>query len=220
MSLVALVPDGSYPVVLAKLLAERRQSLGVAPVRLEIVKDALHDSSGEAASLLRPYLSTATHVLVLRDLEGSGWEARGTEALEAAIRRDLEANGWAGRPVEVIVVEPEIEAWLRFDSAHLAELVEHYARKRRDMAALLFAQTRDAAVARHGGLNSLGKPIRPKEVFLDLLREFGIQHSNALYGWLALREGLKGCRVPSFRRLVATLQTWFPAHSATALHRK
>lgn len=209
--LAVVVPDGAYPLVIGRLLQSRAESLGTRPVELEIVKDILRDSSGETASILRPYLSSVSHALVIRDLEGSGWESRGAAALEAALRTDLERNGWQNRPLEVIVVEPEIEIWLRFDSRHLADLVETKARKKKDMSALLFPEICTSAIARHGGLGSHGKPIRPKEVLEEILREFGIQRSNSLYDWLAERESLRGCKVASFRRLAARLQEWFPA---------
>ncbi|MBE7504076.1 MAG: hypothetical protein HS113_28070 [Verrucomicrobiales bacterium] len=72
--LAILVPDGAYPLILAKLLTVRRQSLAIAAVAFEIIKDVFHDSSPEVITMLRPYLRTCTHVLVFRDLHGSGWE--------------------------------------------------------------------------------------------------------------------------------------------------
>lgn len=208
--LALVVPDGAYPVVVRQLLEKRAQSLGISPVELQIVKDILRDSSGETAEVLRPYLRTATHALVIRDLEGSGWEDRGADALEQSLRLDLERNGWAGRPLAIIVVEPEIEAWLRFDSRHLADLVESHARKKRDMAVLLFPQVCAEAINKCGGKGEYGKPIRPKETLEMIFREFGIQRSNAHYGSLAERESLRGCRIKSFQRLIDQLKEWFP----------
>jgi len=49
------------------------------------------------------------------------------------------------------------------------------------------------------------------EVLESVLLEFGVRRSNALYERLPAVEGLRGYRVPSFRRLLAILQDWFPA---------
>jgi hypothetical protein len=121
------------------------------------------------------------------------------------------ANGWVRERVAVIVAVPEIEAWLRFDSLHLSRLLKQDARKAQEKAELLFPTVISSAIAQTGGANALGKPRNPKEAFAAVLREFGIQRSNAVYGKLAAKESLRGCLVPSFRRLVATLQQWFPA---------
>jgi hypothetical protein len=208
--LVILVPDGAYPLVLGTFLTRRRPSLRIAEIPFEVCKDALHDSSTDVAALLRPFLKTCTHALVVRDLHGSGWEDRGPGELEAHLSSQLNRNGWSPDQSAALVVEPEIEAWLRFDSPHLRNLIRERARRRVADAELLFPEVAKEALARSGGVDSWGKPAQPKEAFEGLLLQFGIQRSNALYGRLAEVESLDRCRVPSFRRLVRTLRTWFP----------
>lgn len=208
--LAILVPDGAYPEVLRALLGERCESLGIRIVGFEVVKDALRDSSPDSAQLLRSYLGQCTHALVLRDLHGSGAEAAGAKALELRIEAELHANGWPKTNAAAIVVEPEIEAWLRFDSTHMAALVKGRARRSREKADLLFPLSREKAINQSGGASASGKPINPKEAFEAILREFGIQRSNALYGILAGKESLKNCIVPSFQRLTELLRKWFP----------
>jgi hypothetical protein len=209
--LAILVPDGAYPLILEALLTMRRKSLGLREVSHVIIKDAFRDSSHEVVALLRPYLRECSHVLLLRDLEGSGVEHRGAAALEAELLDDLHANGWLPGRAAALVVEPEVEAWLRFDSIHLQHLVRERARRRRDEAELLFSQVAQTAIAATGGANAFGKPNRPKEALEAVFEEFGVQRSNAIYGRLAEQEGLRGCKVDSFQRLVVTLQQWFPA---------
>ncbi|MCB1127173.1 MAG: hypothetical protein KDM81_11785 [Verrucomicrobiae bacterium] len=209
--LAILVPDGAYPLILDALLTKRRESLGLRPVLREIVKDTFHDSSREVVALLRPYLRECSHVLLLRDLEGSGAEERGATALERELLAELVANGWHGDRAAVLVVEPEVEAWLRFDSVHLGDLIRERARRRQGEAELLFPQVVAEAIESNGGMNEIGKPRRPKETLEAVLELFGVRRSNAIYGRLAEREGLRGCKVRSFQRLVATLQEWFAA---------
>jgi hypothetical protein len=208
--LAILVPDGSYPLILGALLSRRRASLRLRPVAHEIIKDAFHDSSQEVVTLLRPYLRSCSHVLLVRDLHGSGAELKGAAILEEELLAELHANGWTRGRAATLVVDPEVEAWLRFDSIHLHNLVRERARRRQGEADLLFAQVVNGAIHANGGLNDLGKPRQPKEVLESVLETFGVQRSNALYENLAEREGLRGCRVASFNRLVDTLQGWFP----------
>jgi hypothetical protein len=210
MKLAILVPDGAYPQVLGAFLETRRPSLGIGPVDYEFIPDVLRDSSANAIELLRPFLRSCTHALVIRDLHGSGWEDRGLEALERMLVAGLLDSGWAEGRAAAIVVEPEIEAWLRFDSTHLRELIRERARRNRDSTALFFQTEINAAIDQNGGLNPLGKPANPKEVFEHLLETFGVQRSNAIYGKLAGSESLRGCVVPSFNRLLHLLQGWFP----------
>ncbi len=141
----------------------------------------------------------------------SGWEDRGAKALEDHLLAQLHANGWPEGRACVLVVEPEIEAWLRFDSVHLQKLVRERARRRQAEAELLFSIETAKAIAALGGANELGKPRQPKEVLARVLEVFGVQRSNSLYQKLAADEGLKHCKVESFQRLVRVLRGWFPA---------
>jgi len=77
--------------------------------------------------------------------------------------------------------------------------------------AAAFRATVGTAVQNHGGVEQNDKPVRPKEVFLDILGEFHIPQSSSLYAQLAARESLKGCTVPSFIRLLEVLRSWFRA---------
>lgn len=213
--LAILVPDEAYRRILEVLLTERRESLGIRPVAFRIIKDALHDSSGEAVELLRPFRDECSHALLLRDLHGSGSEAKGAADLEAELLQSLHTSGWPQDTSAVLVVDPEVEAWLRFESVHLQNLIRERARRHRAEVDLLYRQVLQEAIRANGGENEIGKPRRPKEVLEQVLEHFGVQRSNALYGRLAEVEGLKNCKVPSFQRLVSILQSWFPAPRAT-----
>lgn len=207
--LVVLVPDGAYPLVLSAFLDQRRASLGLRRVAYKIVKDMFRDSSREAVELLRPYQRLCSHALIIRDLHGSGWENKGAAALEEVIKQEMVVKGWNTERCDAIVVEPEIEAWLRFDSTHLHQLIRDRARRKIEWEDLLIQPLIDDLIEKQGGKNSHGKPKQPKEAFEEILRAFGIQRSNALYGHLASVESLKGCAVPSFNRLNQTLCSWF-----------
>src|SRR5690349_7421368 len=117
--LAILVPDGAYPEVLGALLDERRQRWGIRKVAVDVIKDTLRDSSPDAAQFIRPFLRQCSHALIVRDLQGSGAEGIGVQALESALEDQLVTNGWQADRCAAVVVEPEIEIWLRFSSTHM-----------------------------------------------------------------------------------------------------
>ena len=161
--LIVIVPDGAIEQVATMLLEHRASHLGMKKVRFEVKKDIFHDSSSKAAtvSLLRGYIRTHRYALVMRDLEGSGWEDEGSVAMEAAFKNELSANGWPSR-VEVIALEPEIESWLRFDSTTFHGLIEEQARRNKPATASKVAACIASAVQTNGGTTA-NKPIRPKK---------------------------------------------------------
>lgn len=206
--LVILTPDNAYKQVLPAILA-KYQALGIRSVTAEIVSDPLHDSSDQAVELLRPYKSTHRRALVVRDIEGSGREAQGAAALESNLHAQLIQSGWQGDDAAALVLEPELESWLRFGSSHMGGVLQELARKNRDQLPKWETKLQEICL-QHGGMDQLGKPVRPKEVFQDLLRVYHIRPSNAILGKLAEKESLRNCRVPSFLRFCERMQEWFP----------
>jgi len=208
--LVVVTPDGAYHLVLNALL-DRTESLGIRPVKRQLLKDPLHDSSGDLTNLLRPLRRGYHRALVIRDLAGSGWEKHGVQGLEDHLYKQLRSLDWAEKDCAAIVVEPEIESWLRMPSPHLDRLLTERARRNRELDTSGQREKLSELIERHGGLANNGKPLQPKEVFEDFLFYFGIPRSNSLYQRLAQQESLTNCMTPSFIRLRNKLQTWFPA---------
>ncbi|MFZ2282066.1 MAG: hypothetical protein WAW39_29995 [Prosthecobacter sp.] len=206
--LVILTPDSAYKEVLPAILA-RYQALGIRSVTPVIVSDPYHDSSGQAVELLRSYQSSHQRALVVRDIEGSGREVQGATALEINLHEQLIQSGWENDRAAALVLEPELESWLRFGSSHMGTVLHERARKNRDKLVEWETKLQDIC-NEHGGMDQLGKPLRPKEVFRDLLKVYNIPPSNAILGRLAERESLRNCRVPSFLRFCDLMREWFP----------
>jgi hypothetical protein len=206
--LVVVVADSAYEAVLNELFV-RSGEAGFRQVLPRIVPDPFHDSSGKLTELLRPFLREYDHALVLRDLAGSGWEHKGARKLEEWLETQMHGNGWLHKKHAAIVTEPEIEEWLRLPSASLADLLKARAKTHRDCIKS-FQNVLDDLLKQHGGRNQLGKACKPKEVFEDLVRHYGIPPANALRGFLAKREPLNGCMSHSFNRLLQILRSWFP----------
>lgn len=216
IDLAIITPDGAYPVVLEAML-NRPDALGIRHIIREIIKDALHDSSGNTVDLLRPYLGKCRKALLVRDLEGSGWEERGAQALTDELIQKAIANGWDAAACRAIVVEPEIEVWLRMPSTHLVSLVREKARKNREYSPEQILACLEEIICKTGGRTADGKPVRPKESFAEFLRQFGMPRSNALYRYLAERESLSRCVSTSYNRLITILQNWFPVPVSNAI---
>jgi len=213
--LVVVGADADVLAIARTIITQRGKSLGIRPVRAEksdFIRDVLHDSSppDAVAGLLRGYTETHHHAVALRDLEGSGYERKGAGKLAADIETALSRSGWGTERIGVIVIEPEVERWLRLESVHFEKLVRENVRRGRFSPAALRAAV-ESALQNHGGVERDDKPVRPKEVFLDILGKFHIPQSSSLYAQLAARESLKGCTVPSFIRFLEVLRCWFPA---------
>lgn len=132
--------------------------------------------------------------------EGSGGEGISVEELELEVKQGLERNGW-DRRCEVIALDPELEIWvwsnsphvpesLGLDSHHLNEVLERFPR------------------------NAIGKPVHPKEAMQESPRLARKPRSAAIFRQLASSVSLWGCQDRAFRKLLSTLQTWFPTHAS------
>lgn len=206
--LVILSPDGAYKQVLPVLL-KRHQALGIRAITFDVVSDPYHDASGQIVELLRPYLTSHGKALVVRDIEGSGKEAGGAAALEAELMESLVQNGWQAENSAALVLEPEIESWLRLGSTHMDALIKRLARREKDKTDD-WRNVAESLAQAHGGWLQAGKPARPKEVYQGVLRQYGISPSNAWLGELASKESLMGCAVPTFNRFRELVRNWFP----------
>lgn len=201
--LVVLVPDDGYVKVLANMLA-RPDALGIRPVRVDIEFHAHRDPGclRESADFLRRYHTVHDHALVCFDRDGCGKEKLEPQELEQRVERQLARNGWDAR-AEVVVVDPELEAWVWADSPHVAACLG-WSKQRQGLREWLAQE----------GLwrRSRNKPSDPKEAFQAALRKVRKRKSNAIFGELAGRVHFDGCTDRAFCKLRRILRRWFPAH--------
>ncbi len=197
--LVLLVADANMEQTVKGLLS-RPEALGIRAVTFEVIKHVERDPGClKGADLLRLYRDRYRHALVLFDREGSGREGSSREVLE----RDLEerlASDW-GERARVVVLDPELEAWLWSDSPHVDAVLGWGGRAQ---------SLRSWLVDRNLLVAGAVKPQRPKEAAEKALRQVWKPRSSALYGELARKVSFKRCEDPSFRRLLAILRGWFP----------
>lgn len=193
---VLLVADKDMEYALRGMLA-RPEALGIRPIRHIFRRHGDHDAGVrvEAPEYLRDFSADSSYALVLFDHAGCG-DTRPAAEIEQSVQVRLDRSGWAGRSA-VVVIEPELEAWVWSTSPQVHRALGISAQQR---SHLLAARPRAET----------GKPVDPKEAMHAALRLGRTRLSASLFRELAGTVGLRRCRDRSFQRLLGTLRTWFP----------
>jgi hypothetical protein len=126
---VFLVADKNMEAAFMGFLGRSQfhQSLGCGVFEFDENQDLLvsgeHDPGvyTRAHELLRSYQKTHHHAVVALDEAWDG--APKAQRIEQKIRQDLELSGWEAEQVEVIVICPELEAWVCHDSPMVEEVL-------------------------------------------------------------------------------------------------
>ncbi len=201
--LVVLVADADAEAVVRTLLSKRHKSLGIKPMMegkdFVIHKHPNLDSEVRtgAVDFLRPFQRDFYHALVIFDHKGCGAEGeKPQDLLEDELEQELKRNGWHDR-CAVIVIEPELEAWVWAGLHHIARVAGLTVKALQDLVAKF-------------PKNNLGKPVEPKEAWREVLRRGGRKPSAKIFGELAESVSLSKCQDRAFRKLVTVLRSWFP----------
>lgn len=203
---VLLVADGTMQWVVRGLL-ERRDFydlFGVARFRFDILVDREGNDPGvfaRGAELLKPYSFTHGYALVVLDARWEGAPKPGK--IRQKLRRKL-AQTWREGAFEVVVLDPELEAWFWQDDASVARVIGRRPPLRDWMEGAGWWPAESA------------KPSKPKDALAWALRQTGVRWSSALHGEVARIAPLEGCQDASFRLFVETLATWFPGEGTGA----
>ena len=200
-----VVADLDAENVLKALLA-RHQSLGIRQLRFDPDQDLLRYSGRDpgcrldAVALLQPFQTTHDHARVIFDRHGSGRDTDSREAIEEEIEQRLSVNGW-GQRARVIVLDPELEAWVWSQSPEVATTMGW------ESLGELHAFLRAKNWLADGSV----KPAQPKEAMEAALREKRKPHSARRFEALAEKVGrLDACEDSAFEKFLATLREWFP----------
>ncbi|MBI4581582.1 MAG: hypothetical protein HY718_17930 [Planctomycetes bacterium] len=182
----------------------RHESLGIrvlSPHRVDVFRHIQHDNGcyGNAHEFLRPFIRTHRHALVVFDHHGSGHEQDSAEEIEVELERRLSETGWDDRRA-VIVLDPELEAWVWSDSPHVDDELG-WAQQQPTLRQWLVSRQMMAAQD--------AKPADPKRAMRMALRERSKPPSPRLFRNLAERVSLQRCQDRAFTKLRAVLRTWF-----------
>ena len=198
--LIVLAADKSMESALRGVLS-RTRSLGIRNLTADIFRHPGQDCGcrAEGAALLDSQRGQYRHALLVFDYEGCGVTRQDAAALEGEIEGALQRL-W-GENASVVVVDPELEAWVWNTSFHVPDVLG-WQDCHPDVLTWL---------ASKGFHISDGKPERPKEAVQAVLREVRRPLSSAMYQRLAERVSLERCTDRAFRKLKAVLQKWFAA---------
>ncbi len=203
--LVVLTADKNMEAAVKTLVEKRHESSGIRQMQADVFVHPERDAGVflRAHIFLQPFRNEYRYALVMFDHEGCGQENKPAEELEQEVKQRLEQSGWQGR-YEVVVLEPELEAWVWSSSHHVPK-------------ALGLTPEQLRQILQRFPQNYLGKPQRPKEAMEECLRQAKIPRSSSIYAELAETVGLKNCVEPSFGKFRDTLQKWFPARGGIDL---
>lgn len=189
--LIVLVADRNQRAAIEGILG-RYPSLGIREVNADIFTHPRRDPGCrvEGIDYLRVFSRRYKRALLLFDCEGCGDPKIAIE-LENELEVELAHSGWDHR-CSVVVIEPELEAWVWIDSPHVARE--------------LGWNDSDAEFRRwlidNGWLqDGQSKPAKPKEAVEAVLASVRKPRSSAIYRNLADKVSLQRCTDRAFLKL-------------------
>ncbi len=201
LDLFVLVPGKDEQKTIDTLLRERHHSLGIRPLKHQSVVHPRRDSGcfREAPQFLRNFASLARYALVLFDHVGSGREKDDAQWVREDLLKRLATNGWSDR-ASVIVIQPELEAWVWSDSPKVDAALGWQGHEPR---------LRDWLADEGMWPRSQTKPEDPKGAVQQALREVRVPRSSSIYASIARGVSVERCSDASFVELKRSLQAWF-----------
>jgi hypothetical protein len=178
-------------------LPSRTQALGIRGVNAPEVRPFSRHDGGcrvEGVALLRALRSQFFHALLIFDFDGSGADNVTAIELENRQESDLCKAGW-GKDAAVIVIEPEIEAWVWTDSSHVDRILGWS----NDGSLRKWLESEGFTIGQQ-------KPSDPKQAMRAALKHTRKKPSSSIFRQLAENVRFKGCSDRSFNKLVSTLQ--------------
>jgi len=198
--LVVLVADGQAKAAMVSVLA-RHESLGIRPLSFDVFPHPNKDPGVLRASqeFLRPLLREYSYTIVLFDFQGCGQEKYKPGQLEIDVLDRLVTNGWRDR-AHVIVLDPELEAWVWSRSPVIASLLGWSS----------YRHLRNWLIGQ--GFEDPGtiKPKDPKGAMEAALEKSRLPRSASIFQQIASKVDFSACEDASFRSLVRVLREWFP----------
>ena len=188
---------------LKTLLEFRRPSLNIRDISFDIRRHQNKDPGcrTESAAYLRELQGEYAKAMVVFDFRGCGAEDVGPEELEEVLETELASAGWSNENAAVIVLYPELEAWLFGGS---------FQRLQQAIGWTGSMSLQDWFV-QEGFLDQrYAKPTSPQVAMDALLSEARVARSSALFEQVAMRQSLVRCQDRAFQKFRNTLQRWFP----------
>ncbi len=175
--------------------------LGIRAINYQVLAHSERDSGvyHQAELFLQPLVPLYDHALVSIDFAFRGAPKEASD-LQASIAHRLHRNGWNKGNCQVIVLEPELEAWVWSASNKVPQVLGR-----------TWDEIHSLAAARGYWHEGQPKPHQPKALLDALLVPQKRVRDARLFMDLAAQVSLHGCTDPAFNLLRATLTRWFPA---------
>jgi hypothetical protein len=141
------------------------------------------------------------HAVIVLDREfGTAYDA---VFLHDDLVKRIAQTGWPLDRFEVVVIDPEIEAWIWQQNKRVADAL--HAKSMAEVTAIL-------AAAGYAWTSTVPKlaPNRPKEALEAVLRHKQLRWSSAYHKKITESIPVAKCSEPTFVELRNTLQRWFP----------
>jgi len=205
--LVVLVADQEMGVAVSGLLSLQHK-VGCHAIKCKVFVHPQHDPGclRRGHEFLRPMCRLYSHSLIMFDREGCGQERRSREELESVVTGNLSRSGWDDRGA-AIVLDPELEVWAWGEFAATSACFG-WRNRQPDLRTWL--------VSKNLWPENMAKPPNPKFAMEIALREVRKPRSSSIFIELAEKIDFSLCRDPAFRKLLSTLQSWFPPDSTAS----
>jgi len=202
--LAVLVPDVSIEQTVYTLLSRRRQALRIRELSFQCIRHPGRDGGvrKNAHELLRMQIKHYANAIVIFDLHGCGEEdKKSAQEIEDGVTANLTNSGWNNDNALVVVIDPELEAWIWGGSRHLPPILGEENLSTEEIKDYL----------RHKGFAFDGdKPADPKKAMEYILRKSHIPRSSSIFKKLAEKVSLEQCGNESFLKLRDFLRRKFP----------
>ena len=197
--LIVLCADKKIEKTLEGLFG-RTEALRIRTIGYEIKVHPQRDPGcyHQAAAFLKPLHSMFAHALVVFDREWEGSPSQDAKKLAQTVKSALFAD-WEER-AGVVVIEPELEAWVWSDSPHVEEGLG-WAKKGVRLRAWL--------ESRGFWQQGQAKPSDPKAAVTAAVKEARIPWNSAVCKQLASKISVDRCTDDSFSKLRTLLSSWF-----------
>lgn len=207
--LFVVVADLDAENAIKTLLCDRQNALGIQldfnpdrPPQGDLLRYSGRDSGcvKDAVDVLRAAQRTHQHAILIFDHHGSGADHKSRDTIESELQQELNANGWTDGDAAVIVIEPELEAWVWAASPRVQDVLgwKDERHELRDFLERKGFWDKDAI-----------KPNDPKEAMKAALKQKNMPGGARVFARLASRVGLSQCEDPAFQKFRETLHRWF-----------
>lgn len=205
--LIILAADRHIRATLREIV-DHPKKLDIRHVSCDIQISTKRDPEcrNRAAEILRHFHNQYRYALVVFDHQGCGTEKQSREDIQTDVKDQLERNGWQGERAQVIVIEPELEAWVWSKSPRVPEILGW---------AGGYEKLRNWLEGQRCWQPTAAKPHDPKKAMIQTIQKAGkAEVSSRIYTKLAAEVSFRNCEDPAFNELKETLKRWFSKTSS------